>query len=177
MTVAEYLALPEEKPYLEYVCGEVTAKVAPSFEHSYVAKQLAVALDPFEQSVGGVTLVEPRVRFLDDARGRIHVLDLGYWAPGRPIGDHRAMSPPTLAIEIRSPDQSLRDQRERCATMRRFGVPGTWLVEPDAHAIETVEEGVEHTFGPGTVLTSTLLPGLALDIDALFSGLDQFAHD
>jgi Uma2 family endonuclease len=173
MTVAEYLALPEEKPYLEYVCGEVTPKVAPSFEHSVLALELGGYLRDCCREHGGVAGVEPRVRFLDEPRGRVHVLDLGYWAPGRPIGDHRAMSPPTLAIEIRSPDQSLNEQR--CATMRRFGVPGTWLVDPEAHTIETAEDETERVFGPGDTLTSAFLPGLAIDIDALFSGLDQFS--
>ena len=177
LTVAEYLALPEEKPYLEYICGEVTAKVAPSFEHSVVALEIGAMIRAWAQRNGGVAGVEPRVRFLDDPRGRIHVLDLGYWAAGRPIGDHRAMSPPTLAIEIRSPDQSLASQRERCATMRRFGVPGTWLVDPEGHTIETVEAGAERTFGQGDTLLSIFLPGLEIDITALFASLDQFAND
>jgi Uma2 family endonuclease len=61
--------------------------------------------------------------------------------------------------------------------MRRFGVPGTWLVDPEGHTIETVEAGAERTFGQGDTLLSRFLPGLEIDISALFASLDQFAND
>ncbi|MBK7725654.1 MAG: Uma2 family endonuclease [Dehalococcoidia bacterium] len=37
MTPEEYLALPEEKPYLEYVDGVVLQKPMPNEEHSRIA--------------------------------------------------------------------------------------------------------------------------------------------
>lgn len=176
MSLAEYLDLPEEKPYLEYVCGEVRPKVAPSFEHSAIAHEFSLALGLWAREHGGRVLIEPRVRFIDDERGRVHVLDLGYWAPDRPIGNHRAMSPPTLAIEIRSPEQPRAQQRERCETYRRFGVEATWLVDPEERVIEVAEgESAPRIFRTGDTLSSPLLPGFALDIDELFGALDEFA--
>ena len=40
MTPAEYLALPEEKPYLEYVDGMVMQKPRPSKIHSMLALRI-----------------------------------------------------------------------------------------------------------------------------------------
>ena len=44
LTLEEFLALPEEKPALEYGAGVVTQKVAPLYEHSLLRSALTFAL-------------------------------------------------------------------------------------------------------------------------------------
>jgi Uma2 family endonuclease len=180
MTLEEYLALPEEKPYLEYVCGEVRPKqVAPSYEHSSLAAELAFLLKSYIRAgAGGSVMVEPRVRFESGPGTRAYVLDVAYWAPGRPIGDYRAMSPPTLAVEVRSPGQSPRHQRERCRYFRSQGVPVCWLVDPETQAVELFEGGRDgETAGKEATLTSQELPGFSLRLEDLFASLEHDQHD
>ena len=44
LTLEEFLALPEEKPALEYCAGVVTQKVAPLYEHSVLQGEIMFAL-------------------------------------------------------------------------------------------------------------------------------------
>jgi len=43
MTPEQYLALPQEKPYLEYVDGMVLQKLMPTFDHGALVIRLARA--------------------------------------------------------------------------------------------------------------------------------------
>ena len=45
LTLEEFLALPEEKPALEYHDGTVTQKVTPKPEHSGLQGELVIYLD------------------------------------------------------------------------------------------------------------------------------------
>jgi len=180
MTLEEYLALPEEKPYLEYVCGEVRPKqVAPSYEHSFLAAEVAFFLTTYTRSgAGGSVMVEPRVRFETGPGTRAYVLDVAYWAPGRPIGDHRAMSAPTLAVEVRSPGQSPRHQRERCRYFRAQGVDVCWLIDPDTRTIEIYDADIEgETLDASATLTSPSLAGFSLPLADLFAALETPEND
>src|SRR3954470_3455027 len=40
MTLEEFLELPEDKPYLEYIDGRIEAKVSPQFKHSLITLRL-----------------------------------------------------------------------------------------------------------------------------------------
>ena len=40
LTLEEFLALPEEKPALEFVAGAVRQKVSPETQHSLLQKRL-----------------------------------------------------------------------------------------------------------------------------------------
>lgn len=63
--IEEYLALPEEKPYLEYIRGEAVPKMAPDWLHFNLAKRILVALAAYESAHGGSSGVEGRVYFED----------------------------------------------------------------------------------------------------------------
>jgi Uma2 family endonuclease len=47
MTLAEFLALPEDKPANEFVCGEVIQKPMPTQGHSFIQMFLGVLLFQF----------------------------------------------------------------------------------------------------------------------------------
>lgn len=117
LTLEEFLALPEEKPALEYLDGVVTQKVSPERGHSefqYVIperintfaypRKLAFAFPELRTTLGGASFVPdvavyrwdriPRTR---TARGTIDV-----------------STPPDIAIEIASPGQGCRALLDRC---------------------------------------------------------------
>ncbi len=89
LTVQQYLALPEEKPYLEYVCGEAVPEPMPDRNHSRVAAWLSHQVFAYEPVGGGETFVEGRREFIDPDDPRYLPPDVSYYAPGRDAGDRR----------------------------------------------------------------------------------------
>lgn len=173
MPVAEYLAIPEEAPYLEYLDGEVVQKVAPDFRHMVVSNRILVEIDRYASAVGGISGPEGRIEYALQGATYFRLPDVAYWAPGRQVEGERAMRPPTLAVEVSSPGQSIAALREKCRQFRRAGVDVCWLFDLDARAMEIYEgsrDGDRQTAG---TLESPALPGFALSLDALFGLLDR----
>jgi Uma2 family endonuclease len=93
-----------------------------------------------------------------------------FWAAGRDSGDD---SLPTLAVEVRSPSQTMAELREKCRYFRANGVDACWLIDPDARGAELFEgEEDGKPLDPSGTLTATALPGFALRLDELFAVID-----
>ena len=166
MTPEEYLALPEEKPYLEYVDGGVLQKAMPDNDHAELATRLAHLLMLWiEAGGGGRAGVEARTTLGELPNFRLP--DLSYWKAGIPR-DYDG--PSTLAVEIRSPDQTLAELRRKCEFFRTSGVEACWLIDPGSRSAWLFEgsktgEAVES-------LIAGCLPGFHLPLEKLFSILD-----
>lgn len=80
---------------------------------------------------------------------------------------------PDLIGEILSPSTRRRDLREKRVLYERFGVREYWLLDPkDRSATVLVLRGdVYELLPPADVVTSTVLPGLTVDVSALFAGI------
>lgn len=84
------------------------------------------------------------------------------------------MMPPTLAVEVRSPDDTMAEQRAKCRFYRNHGVDVCWLVDPASRTVEVFEAGREGAvLGANDTLTTPHLPGFALELSALFAVLDR----
>ena len=167
MTPEQYLALPEEKPYLEYVDGMVMQKPMPNEEHSEVARELAYHLTVWlKRRRLGRAGVEARAKLGELPNYRLP--DISYWKPGIPRGDQ---APPTLAVEIRSPDQTIAELRRKCEFLRSSGVEACWLIDPGARTAELFQGS--DSGSAVDVLTASCLPGFELSLAELFSVLDD----
>lgn len=167
MSEKEYLALPEEKPYLEYVDGVVLQKPMPNANHRKLVTRFVVDLDAYANRVGGDSGPEGRIAF--PATSNFRLPDAAFWAPGIPSGDD---SIPTLVVEVRSPQQTSTELRQKCRFFRRNGVQVAWLVDPEARTVEVFEGSRDAgTLTAPAVLTSPALPGFELDLAALFAVL------
>lgn len=168
MSEKEYLALPEEKPYLEYADGVVLQKPMPNIEHTLLTGHLIVELGLYARRVRGHVGPEARVRFTEGANYRLP--DVSFWSsPGRPADD----AVPTLAIEVRSPGQTVGELRQKCRFFRRNGVHVAWLVDPETRTVEVFESDRDaETLAAPAVLSSPALPGFELDLAALFAVLE-----
>ena len=122
MSEAEYLALPEEKPYLEYVDGVVLQKPRPDHIHRRLVRLFDFLFETYIRAHGGDGGPEGRVRLPDLSGYRLP--DTAYWAPGRSSGKD---SVPSLAIEVRSENQSMAELRRKCRAFRSNGVDCCWL--------------------------------------------------
>jgi len=169
MSEQEYLALPEEKPYLEYVDGVVLQKPMPNANHRKLVTRFVVALDSYASRVGGDSGPEGRIAF--PASSNYRLPDAALWGPGVPGGDD---SIPTLAVEVRSPGQTIGELRQKCRFFRRNGVQVAWLVDPESRTVEVFEGGRDsEALAAPAVLTSAALPGFELDLASLFAVLDS----
>lgn len=173
VTVEEYLALPEEPPYLEYVDGEVIEKAMPNRDHGAIAEELALHLGPYRRRRGGMSGPEIRVAFDADGRREFRLPDYAYWAPSKPQGSETMALPPTLAVEIRSPDESLRGLQAKCRYYRRHGVDVAWLIDPGARTVAVFEgERDGEVLSGDAVLESSFLPSFRLRLIDMFAALD-----
>src|SRR3712207_5956329 len=109
MTLAEFLALPEEEPALEFEDGEVTQKVAPKGRHSALQDALTTFINrSIRPRKLGRAFPELRTTFA----GRSRVPDVAVYAwdriPRSEAGEvaDDFLEPPDIAIEIVSPGQS-----------------------------------------------------------------------
>jgi Uma2 family endonuclease len=129
MTTREFRRLPEEKPYLELIDGVVEQKPMVNSQHRRVVGRLTARLGSYAEPIGGDYGPEGNVG-LDD--GNEHLPDTAYWAPGVDSGDY---SVPTVAVEVRSPNQSMPKLREKCRRYLRAGSSAAWLIDPKARTI------------------------------------------
>ena len=173
MSVEEYLALPEEKPYLEYVNGEVYEKPMGDWTHSDTVRALLRILELYASWAGGNPATEGRVGFDDPGEVRFYLPDAAFYRKGVDRR-RRPMPPPTLTIEVRSPGQALAKLREKVAYFRAHGSDEAWIVDPEARSIEVHDASREGDVVRGSdVLASSSLPGLEVDLPALFAVLDE----
>ena len=121
------MALPEVKPYLEYVHGMVLQKPTGSSERAKLAAWITAELGIHADAHGGHVGVEARTAVGPLPNYRLP--DVTFWAAGRDSGDD---SLPTLAVEVRSPSQTMAELREKCRYFRANGVDACWLIDPDA---------------------------------------------
>ena len=166
MTEAEFLALPEEKPYLEYVDGVVLQKPMPDDEHGFLTAELIGRLWLYAKEHGGRIGPEIRAKFPANYR----LPDASYYARGRPSANG---APPTLAIEVRSIGQTCAELRAKCRFFRGQGIDVCWLVDRTAREVEVFEGDQERTVANGEPLTSALLPGFEVNLSDLFAVLER----
>jgi Uma2 family endonuclease len=166
MSEAQYLSLPEERPYLEYVEGVVLQKPMPNKAHSRLVKAVILALAAYEARHGGNSGPEQRVHLPDGSGYRLP--DTSYWAPGRDDSDD---SVPSLAVEVRSPAQTLASLRRKCRTFRRNGVDVCWLIDPSSRSVEIFEGALDAERVVSGTLETRVMPGFSLSLEELFSVL------
>ena len=176
LSLEEFLALPEEKPALEYVDGEVIWKVSPKFRHIRLQYGLADLVNRF-------TLPRRHARAEPELRvnfgGRSVVPDLSVFTWDRiPEDEHGEVQDdvfiaPDIAVEVRSPGQLVRDQVERCRWYVAIGVRLSVFVNTQARYERTFREGAESEPLRGTdrVDLGDVIPGFSFTVDELFAAL------
>ena len=172
LTLAEFLALPEEKPALEYADGEVTQKVSPKARHGTLQLVVANRLD-----VPGVSRAFPETR--TTYAGRSLVPDVIAFTWDRIPEDEQGeipddiTVPPDVAVEVRSPGQSVRDQIERCRWYVANGVRLSLFVDPLRRVVRVFRPDGESgpLAGDDVIDLSNVIAGCAFSVNELFAAL------
>jgi Uma2 family endonuclease len=175
LTIEQYLALPEgEKPYLEYIHGEAVPKIMGDWRHIELVTELILLFAEYRRRFGGHLGPEGRTEFTEPSGTHFLLPDMAYWARGRPFRGDRAMHPPTLAIEVRSPTDSMSNLRKKCRLMREAGTDVCWLVDPISETVEVFEGAADAVvFRGADAVSSFHLPGFTMSVEGLFAVLDN----
>lgn len=173
-TEAQYLRLSDQTNHLiEFTDGVIDVLPVPTREHQRISAYLYRALFAFIQAMGGIVLYAPlRVQIrpgkfrepdlivlLDEQDGRNQD---AFWLGA------------DLVVEIVSPDNPSRDLLDKPADYAEAGIPEYWIVNPiDAtvSVLTLASDGytVHGVFRHGDQITSVLLPGFTVNVDAVFA--------
>jgi Uma2 family endonuclease len=133
LTLEEFLKLPETKPSLEYINGEIIPKSMPKGRHSRLQGKLCAAVNEVaEQSQIAYAFPELRCSFGD----RSIVPDIAVFKWGRiPFIDGQVPDnfdlPPDWTIEILSPEQKPNKVIGNILHCLKFGSRLGWFIDPD----------------------------------------------
>jgi Uma2 family endonuclease len=142
MTVEQFLALEETKPYLELIDGEVSEKAMPGPPHSAIVSELIAALHSYlKRSKEG--RVDTELRHLFRREQRIYLPDISVTLGSRFKRGVPAVVEvvPDFAIEVLSPDDRVGRVMERVDFYLRSGVKLTWIVDPDLETVGGLPSG------------------------------------
>jgi Uma2 family endonuclease len=176
LSLEAFLALPEEKPALEYFDGAVTQKVTPKARHSRLQYKLAEWVNRAAEP-SKLALAFPELRATFAGASVVPDVAVYHWeriprdADGLLQDD--VFEPPDVAIEIISPGQRVNQLRRRCEWYVAHGVPLALLVDPYAESVTAFRPNSpprSHTSAE-SVDCSDVLPGFGFVARDLFACL------
>jgi len=177
LTLDAFLRLPEEKPALELVDGEVTQKVSPKTVHSVIQWEAC-------SSINGFALPRKLARAFVEHRssydGMSTVPDVAVFVWDRLPRDARGAwiddvtYPPDVAIEIASPGQGAGMLERRCRWYVEHGVRVSIRIEPRRRRATAYRLGAEPTVATegDSLDLGDVIPGFHFDLGALFAVLE-----
>ncbi|HVU45924.1 MAG TPA: Uma2 family endonuclease [Terracidiphilus sp.] len=165
-TVREYLST-SWSPDREFVDGRIEERNLGEKEHSIIQRYLTV-LFAIKREDWRVE-VFPELRTQTKSRN-FRVPDVLVIRAGEKF-ERYITQPPLIAIEILSPEDTMRAMQEKAAEYRLFGIENIWIIDPEPRiayrytgsALEEVQTG-ELTV-PGTPIR--------VDLSAMFAELDR----
>jgi Uma2 family endonuclease len=173
MTLGEFLNMrDDEKPALEFACGQVTQKPMPNRLHATLQLFVGSTILQFLKATGlGTALTEFRCIFGPLGRERVFVPDVVYVVKERLTADLYLHAPPDLAIEIISPGQDMARLFDKIQFYLLNGVRLVWVIDPDAETIAVLAPGQEgRTLTAGDILDGgDVLPGFSVAVDEIFA--------
>ncbi len=169
----QYLWLTDDTSRLiEFTDGEIEVLPMPTDEHQTLSQFLLFTFQAALQPRGWVIRYSPlrlRVRPRKFREPDLLLL-LDAQDPRR---QNRYWLGADLVLEIISLDNPERDLVDKRFDYAEAGIPEYWIVNPEAQSVAVLrlagDTYTEHgTFGRGQHATSPLLPGLAVDVTALY---------
>lgn len=174
ITLDAFLALPERKPALEYADGEVTQKVSPKGEHSALQEGFLRVVNEFGVP-RRLARAFPEVRTTFAGASPVPDVSVYAWARIPRNADRIAtdfLTPPDIAVEIRSPGQTRRSQIDRCRWYVANGVQISLMLDHHDETVRRFVPGAQTLLaGDDWIDLELVLPGLRLSVRQLFAAL------
>ena len=172
-----FAALPENaERRFELVNGEII-ETMPTEEHGVIAANILAFIWNFLRTHAlGRVAVEPRHRMPNDDHNAL-IPDIAFTSHERALplttqGPVPQM--PDLAVEVKSPDDSILELREKAAYYLANGSRMVWLVLPRPRVIEVyrLNEDVEILTAADTLQGYAVLPGFTLAVSEIFAAVE-----
>jgi Uma2 family endonuclease len=166
ISVDEYLSTGYE-PDCEYEDGVIVERNVGEFEHSFLQAILAMIFNASMDAWGVFALTEQRVQVTPS---HFLVPDLCVLRFGEPTEDILT-HPPVIAIEIMSPEDTLRRAAKKSAEYLKFGIENVWVIDPNARVgYRGGSKGLERISGGEFAVSGT---SILIQISDLFARLDK----
>jgi len=175
MTLDEFLALPEVKPYLEYDDGVVRQKMSPKFVDVSVQGVLNMRLN---QAAGPQRLgwARPELRFVTPAWAPVP--DVSFYLRGRirrsaVLANEDIQVAPDIAIEIVSPGQSVTGLIAKCLRYLTLGTKVALIVDPGQETVLALrpDSPIQVMRDDDRIDIGDVLPDFELTVRELFGAI------
>ncbi len=175
LTAHDYRELPESGPRYQLIEGELHMAPAPNRFHQDILGRLYYAITHYLQThkTGRVYIAPFDVYFTDIS---VFQPDLCYFSEQRYsyLVDEGAHGAPELVAEILSPQTAKFDLGVKKEVYARTGVREYWIIDPATKTVKIYDLGANRetprtTLPADATLSTSLLPGLTIDLAALFA--------
>jgi Uma2 family endonuclease len=173
MTIAEFMAycdLPENADRnLELHAGKVVEMSRPTTRHGRIQSKLNSRLDRDADSRPGAIVVTEATVVIDEVEETVLGPDVAYW--DRPFDTTRRWPdrPPLIAVEVRSPSESMPKVLDKVDQYLAAGVAYVWVVDGDEQFVTVyTADRAPKTYDRGDTLTCPALEGFALPLTEIF---------
>lgn len=175
ITRHDYALIPVGAPNYQLIDGDLVMAPSPSSFHQTILSKL-------DRVIGNFLDVHPIGRHFI-APLDVHLSDLNVFQPdllfvrkanGSIIEEHGIEGAPDLVVEILSKTSEKYDLGPKRSVYARTGVEELWIIDPEKRTLSLyrlVEDAATPaaTYRAGQKFTSTLLPGLTIDLAAVFA--------
>lgn len=168
-TYADLARFPDDGNRYEIVDGHLVVSPSPIIRHQLVVGRLQVLLAAWASENHG--LAYPTVNV--DLAENTHLEPDVVWTSNLDTSGLGFAETPELIIEVSSPSTKRYDRGIKRDRYARAGVREFWFVDMDREELQqtivTGTSAAEPIIHPrGATVTTDLLPGLTVDLDALF---------
>ncbi len=175
VTAEELLELSANGFSGELVRGELVELMRPGVRHNKVMGLVTYILMSFvlPRSLGTVLPGDTGV-VIERGPDTVRAPDVSFYAADRMGLDDDipgyAEIPPDLAVEIRSPNDSLPDMERRARMWLDYGVPLVWVLIPESRTLDIYRPDTEAVTltTDGVVSSEDILPGFSCRVSDLF---------
>jgi Uma2 family endonuclease len=169
----EFIAMPEKPGKQELLDGEVIELPPAKRVHNRLAARLFKLLDRLVNELHergeAADLGEVCIGAGYRAGSERHFIpDVSINYRDQPYGDYDE-GPPLLAVEVVSDSNTARHLEMKLSAYLEAGALEVWLVYPESRTVWIHRKGSDTAVRHHSSLTTDLLPGVVIELDALFA--------
>jgi len=171
ITVEEYLSNPDYE-HCEYVDGEVVELNLGTITHSTIQGRYSLYIGMHLLTLGrGEVAPELRCRLAVNGKTRFRQPDLSVLFSHEKSENDYLEGAPEFVIEVRSPDDTIRELTRKIDEYFANGCKLAWLILPEEQTVEVFTPAAPtKAFGPGDKINGgDVIPNLKIAVADLFA--------